>query len=124
MSVILILALIVAGVVIWLVPAIAAQAVRAAMSRIEVQRGRSIDQDVVEARLTRIEEAIDAMALQIERLTEQQRALLAPLGGTASGQGQLPAEPGGVAERTSRSREGPVMPAANPANASSGASAQ
>jgi hypothetical protein len=36
----------------------------------------SIDQSIVEARLGRIEEAIDAMALQIERLTDQQRALL------------------------------------------------
>ena len=36
----------------------------------------SIDQSIVESRLTRIEEAIDAMALQIERLTEHQRALL------------------------------------------------
>jgi hypothetical protein len=47
-----------------------------AMSRQFDQRSRSIDQDMVEARLHRIEEAIDAMALQIERLTEQQRALL------------------------------------------------
>lgn len=39
-------------------------------------RGRSIDQDLVEARLTRIEEAIDAMSLQVERLTEHQRTLL------------------------------------------------
>jgi hypothetical protein len=90
--VILIIALLVAGVVIWLVPAIAVQAVRAAMSRIEVQRGRSIDQDVVEARLTRIEEAIDAMALQLERLTEQQRALLAPPGDDRPGPGRLPGE--------------------------------
>ncbi len=36
----------------------------------------SIDQSVVEARLTRIEEAIDAMALQIERLSNHQQALL------------------------------------------------
>ncbi len=42
-------------------------------------RTGSIDQALVEARLGRIEEAIDAMALQIERLTDQQRALL---GGT------------------------------------------
>jgi hypothetical protein len=40
------------------------------------QRGRSIDQDLVEGRLIRIEEAIDAMALQIERLTEHQRQVL------------------------------------------------
>lgn len=39
-------------------------------------RAGSIDQDLVEARLGRIEEAIDAMALQIERLTDQQRTLL------------------------------------------------
>jgi hypothetical protein len=39
-------------------------------------RGRSIDQDLVEGRLIRIEEAIDAMALQIERLTEHQRQAL------------------------------------------------
>ena len=36
----------------------------------------SIDQSLVEARLGRIEEAIDAMALQIEKLTDQQRELL------------------------------------------------
>ena len=36
----------------------------------------SIDQSVVEARLTRIEEAIDAMSLQIERLSDHQQALL------------------------------------------------
>jgi hypothetical protein len=47
--------------------------------RAEQNRAGSIDQDLVEARLGRIEEAIDAMALQIERLTDHQRALL---GGT------------------------------------------
>ena len=36
----------------------------------------SIDQSLIEARLGRIEEAIDAMALQIERLSEHQRSLL------------------------------------------------
>jgi len=42
----------------------------------EQQRGRSIDQDLVERRLYRIEEAIDAMSQQIQRLTDQQGALL------------------------------------------------
>ena len=36
----------------------------------------NIDQSIVEARLGRIEEAIDAMATQIEKLTDQQRVLL------------------------------------------------
>ena len=39
----------------------------------------SIDQSIVEARLGRIEEAIDAMALQIERLSEHQQSLLGPV---------------------------------------------
>lgn len=39
----------------------------------------SIDQSLVEARLGRIEEAIDAMALEIERLSEHQRTLLGPV---------------------------------------------
>jgi hypothetical protein len=43
----------------------------------------SIDQSIVEARLGRIEEAIDAMALEIERLSEHQRAMLGPASGAA-----------------------------------------
>jgi hypothetical protein len=50
--------------------------VRAGGRPLDMRRDRSIDQDLVEGRLIRIEEAIDAMALQIERLTEHQRAVL------------------------------------------------
>jgi hypothetical protein len=38
---------------------------------------RPVD-DVVDARLTRIEEAIDAMALQIDRISRERRALPGP----------------------------------------------
>lgn len=44
--------------------------------QMERQRSQSIDQDLVERRLYRIEEAIDAMSHQIQRLTDQQGALL------------------------------------------------
>jgi hypothetical protein len=59
------------------VPTIAATVARNVVS--SMNRGPSsgsIDQSLVEARLTRIEEAIDAMAVQIERLSDHQRALL------------------------------------------------
>lgn len=59
------------------------------MARQFEQRGRSIDQDMVEARLYRIEEAIDAMAVQIERLSHQQQQLL----GAPPAPGPLPDEP-------------------------------
>ena len=43
-------------------------------------------------RLSRIEEAIDAMALQIETLTQQHRALLGPGTETSGTMGQPPTE--------------------------------
>lgn len=75
-------AILIAVVVVFLiVPAIATAVARRVVNNID--RGPSsgsIDQSLVEARLTRIEEAIDAMALQIERLSDHQRALLGPAG--------------------------------------------
>lgn len=60
------------GVMIWFT----VSSVRDVAKLAEERRTRSIDQDLVEGRLVRIEEAIDAMAVQIERLTEHQRSLL------------------------------------------------
>lgn len=60
------------------VPAVAATVARNVVSNFDRARAGSIDQSMVEARLGRIEEAIDAMAVQIERLSDQQRQLLGP----------------------------------------------
>jgi hypothetical protein len=71
-----------AFVIILLLVVFSIPAIATAVSRNVVQsldRGPasgSIDQGMVEGRLTRIEEAIDAMSLQIERLSEHQRILL------------------------------------------------
>jgi hypothetical protein len=63
--------------VVFTVPAIATSIARNVVASMDRSAASgSIDQSVVEARLTRIEEAIDAMALQIERLSDHQRALL------------------------------------------------
>ena len=63
--------------VVFSVPAIATAVARNVVQNLDRSPASgSIDQGIVEARLTRIEEAIDAMALQIERLTEHQKALL------------------------------------------------
>lgn len=70
------LALIATVAVAVLVPMIATSVARSVAQGVTRAKEASIDQDLVEARLGRIEEAIDAMALQIERLGEQQRALL------------------------------------------------
>jgi hypothetical protein len=65
--------------VAWIVPTIAATVARNVVSGLDRSPASgSIDQSMVEARLGRIEEAIDAMALEIERLSDQQRALLGP----------------------------------------------
>lgn len=73
-----ILALVIVIVVVVLtVPAIATSIARNVVANLDRSASSgSIDQGIVEARLTRIEEAIDAMALQIERLSDHQRALL------------------------------------------------
>ena len=74
---ILLALLLILGVLIVVVPAVAAGVARNVARGMDRSPGSgSIDQSLVEARLTRIEEAIDAMALQIERLSEHQRALL------------------------------------------------
>ena len=66
-------------VVLFTVPAIATSIARNVVANLDRSAASgSIDQGIVEARLTRIEEAIDAMALQIERLSDHQRALLGP----------------------------------------------
>ena len=63
--------------VVFTVPAIANTVARNVVQSLDRSASSgSIDQGIVEARLTRIEDAIDAMALQIERLSEHQRALL------------------------------------------------
>lgn len=69
--------LIIALVVVLMVPAISAVVARNVINSMDRSPSSgNIDQSLVEARLTRIEEAIDAMALQIERLSEHQRSLL------------------------------------------------
>jgi hypothetical protein len=63
--------------VVFSVPAIATAVARNVVQSLDRSPASgSIDQGIVESRLTRIEEAIDAMALQIERLSEHQRTLL------------------------------------------------
>jgi hypothetical protein len=65
--------------VVLIVPAISAAVARNVMTNFDRRPSPgSIDQSLVEARLTRIEEAIDAMAVQIEKLSEHQRSLLGP----------------------------------------------
>jgi hypothetical protein len=74
--VILILLLAIVALAI-IVPAIATAVARNVVNSMDRSPASgSIDQSLVEARLGRIEEAIDAMALQIERLSDHQRALL------------------------------------------------
>ena len=70
------------AILVMIVPAIATTVARNVISSLDRSPSSgSIDQSLVEARLGRIEEAIDAMALQIERLSEHQRALLGPVAG-------------------------------------------
>lgn len=74
-------------VVVFTVPAIATSIARNVVANLDRSAASgSIDQSVVEARLTRIEEAIDAMALQIERLSDHQRELLGPAPPEAQGE--------------------------------------
>lgn len=71
--------LIILGILVVVVPAVATAVARNVIRSMDRSPASgSIDQSLVEARLGRIEEAIDAMALQIERLSEHQRALLGP----------------------------------------------
>ncbi len=72
------------AIVVMIVPAIATTVARSVVNSLDRSPSSgSIDQSLVEARLGRIEEAIDAMALQIERLSEHQRALLGPAAGAS-----------------------------------------
>ena len=66
--------------VAWIVPAIVTNVTRNVASQFDRSASSgSIDQSVIEARLGRIEEAIDAMAVQIEKLSDHQHALLGPV---------------------------------------------
>jgi predicted PurR-regulated permease PerM len=68
------------ALIVMIVPAIATTVARNVVSSLDRSPSSgSIDQSLVEARLGRIEEAIDAMAVQIERLSDHQRALLGPV---------------------------------------------
>ena len=72
--------IVVVAVLVGIVPAIATSVARSVQRNMDRPPfSGSIDQSIVEARLGRIEEAIDAMALQIERLSEHQQALLGPV---------------------------------------------
>ena len=77
MIALLIIFVVIAALVI-VVPSIATAVARNVVSSMDRAASGSIDQSIVEARLGRIEEAIDAMALQIERLSDHQQALLGP----------------------------------------------
>ena len=71
--------LVVAAILFGVVPAVATVVARNVVSGLDRSPASgSIDQSIVEARLHRIEEAIDAMAVQIEKLSDHQRALLGP----------------------------------------------
>jgi hypothetical protein len=71
------LVLILVAVVVGVVPFAAYHAVRAGMRSVGDRREVGVD-DAMEIRLVRIEEAIDAMAAQIEQLAVQQRQALLP----------------------------------------------
>lgn len=74
---IVIFAFVIVLLVVFSVPAIATAVARNVAQNLDRSPASgSIDQSIVESRLTRIEEAIDAMALQIERLSNHQQALL------------------------------------------------
>ena len=69
----------VVAIIIMIVPAIATTVARNVVNSLDRSPSTgSIDQSLVEARLGRIEEAIDAMALEIEKLSEHQRGMLGP----------------------------------------------
>jgi predicted PurR-regulated permease PerM len=76
--IVILVAFIVVIALVMVVPAIATAVARNVVNHLDRSPASgSIDQSIVEARLGRIEEAIDAMATQIEKLTDQQRTLLA-----------------------------------------------
>lgn len=78
--VVLVALLAVFAFLMWVVPAIVSNIARSVASQLDRSPSSgSIDQSVVEARLGRIEEAIDAMAVQIEKLADHQHALLGPV---------------------------------------------
>jgi predicted PurR-regulated permease PerM len=75
--VIIVLLAIIVALVLVLVPVVATAVARNVVNHLDRSPASgNIDQSIIEARLGRIEEAIDAMATQIEKLTDEQRALL------------------------------------------------
>jgi hypothetical protein len=68
---------------ILVVPVAAFYAVRGAMRALEPLRGQAADQAALEARLSRIEDAVDTVAAEVERLAEQQRIHFGGRSGTA-----------------------------------------
>lgn len=72
----ILLALIAVVVLAIVVPAVSSAVARNVVNHFDRSPASgNIDQGILEARLGRIEEAIDAMATQIEKLTDQQRVL-------------------------------------------------
>lgn len=71
-------AFLIVGLIFFLAMSVAAVVAVRTVSQVMSRNGlaRPAEDSELNVRLTRIEEAIDAMANQIERLTEQQRALL------------------------------------------------
>jgi sensor domain CHASE-containing protein len=65
-------------VVVIVAPVTAAIASRAAINAVQARHAVPVEDAATEARLSRIEEAIDAMADQIERLALEQRRLAPP----------------------------------------------
>lgn len=74
MAFVFVIAMVIAVIV---APVAAYAAVRVVMRTMEVGRS-AVPNDALDARLTRIEEAIDTMAVQIERLADNQRLKLGP----------------------------------------------
>lgn len=78
--ILLLVVAVIVGFLLVIVPAIANTVARNVVQNLDRSPASgSIDQSLVEARLGRIEEAIDAMALEIERLSDHQRTLLGPV---------------------------------------------
>ena len=76
LAVIALVVIVAVFLLVFIVPAVTTAVVRNVMNTMKRDPSSgSIDQSLVEARLGRIEEAIDAMAVEIERLSDDQRAL-------------------------------------------------
>lgn len=75
------IALVVIVAVLVVVPTIAVAVSRAAVRSVNAAQGQlPVEDAATQERLERIEEAIDAMAAQLERLTQQQQLLISGRG--------------------------------------------